>query len=272
MIRKKPKSLVVFGNGINCEQETAHANRLAGFDPELVHIDEFVERPKGIHRYSFINFPGGFLDGDDLGSAKAQAVKWKYQRMAGTGRRFLDELVKFVEDGKIIIGICNGFQLLVKTGLLPALGKTYGTQSATLTANDLGRFEDRWVYLKTNRFSHCIFTSDMDKIYLPVRHGEGKCIVDSTQSLSAMKQGGNIVLQYADQRGEISMAYPDNPNGSIESIAAICDDTGRVFGLMPHPEAFVHRTQHPRWTREDVQSEGDGLKIFRNACDYISKS
>lgn len=131
MTRKRPKSLVVFGNGINCENETAHANRLAGFEPELVHIDEFVERPGMIHRYSFINFPGGFLDGDDLGSARAQAVKWKYQRMAGTGRRFLDELVKFVEGGKIIMGICNGFQLLVKTGLLPALGKTYGKQSAT---------------------------------------------------------------------------------------------------------------------------------------------
>ncbi|OPY03111.1 MAG: Phosphoribosylformylglycinamidine synthase 1 [Syntrophorhabdus sp. PtaB.Bin047] len=272
MTRKRPKSLVVFGNGINCENETAHANRLAGFEPELVHIDEFVERPGLIHGYSFINFPGGFLDGDDLGSAKAQAVKWKYQKMADTGRRFLDELMKFVEDGKVIMGICNGFQLLVKTGLLPALGKTYGRQSATLTANDLGRFEDRWVHLKANRFSHCIFTSDMDKIYLPVRHGEGKCIVDSTGSLSAMKKGGNIVLQYADAAGEVSMSYPDNPNGSMEAIAAICDDTGRVFGLMPHPEAFVHRTQHPRWTREEVPNEGDGLKIFRNACKYISES
>ncbi|MDD3844738.1 MAG: phosphoribosylformylglycinamidine synthase subunit PurQ [Syntrophorhabdaceae bacterium] len=272
MIGKKPKSLVVFGNGINCENETAHANRLAGFVPELVHIDEFVERPGMIHRYTFINFPGGFLDGDDLGSAKAQAVKWKYLEMAGTGRRFLDELVKFVENGKIIIGICNGFQLLVKTGLLPALGKTYGKQSATLAANDLGRFEDRWVCLKANRFSHCIFTRDMDRIYLPVRHGEGKCIVDSAESLSAMKEGGNIVLQYADSAGEVSMSYPDNPNGSAEAIAAICDDTGRVFGLMPHPEAFVDRTQHPRWTREEISSEGDGLKIFRNACKYISES
>jgi phosphoribosylformylglycinamidine synthase len=112
----------------------------------------------------------------------------------------------------------------------------------------------------------------MDKIYLPVRHGEGKCIVDSPEALSAMKRGGNIVLQYADSTGAVSMTYPDNPNGSAEAIAAICDDTGRVFGLMPHPEAFVHRTQHPRWTREEVPSEGDGLKIFRNACKYISES
>lgn len=269
---KRPKSLILFGNGINCEGETAHANRLAGFDPELVHIDEFVEKPSLIHGFSFINFPGGFLDGDDLGSARAQAVKWKYQKIAGTGRRFLDELVKFVEDGKIIIGICNGFQLLIKTGLLPAIGGSYGRQSATITSNDSGRFEDRWAYLKVNQFSHCIFTNDMDKIYLPVRHGEGKCIVGSPGDLSDMNEKGHIVLQYADEDWGITMQYPENPNGSTQAIAAICDDTGRVFGLMPHPEAFVHRTQHPRWTRGGVSEEGDGLKIFKNACKYISES
>lgn len=272
MTQKKPKSLVFFGNGINCEHETAHANRLAGFNPELVHIDEFAENPRMIHKYSFINFPGGFLDGDDLGSAKAQSVKWKYQKVAGTGRRLLDELVKFIDDGKIIIGICNGFQLLIKTGLLPATGKSYGSQAATLTANDSGRFEDRWTYLKANPFSHCIFTYDMDKIYLPVRHGEGKCIVDSEQALSAIRAGRNIVLQYADSEGNVTAAYPDNPNGSVDSIAALCDDTGRVFGLMPHPEAFVRRIQHPRWTREKLDEEGDGLTIFKNACKYISES
>lgn len=272
MTRKRPKSLVFFGNGINCENETAYANTLAGFDPELIHIDQFAEDPRKIHGYTFVNFPGGFLDGDDLGSAKAQSVKWRYQKMAGTGRRLLDELVKFVDDGKIIIGICNGFQLLIKTGLLPALRKKYGAQTATLTANDSGRFEDRWTYLKANPFSHCIFTYDMDKIYLPVRHGEGKCVVDSTDSLSSMRAGGNIVLQYADSTGAVTEAYPENPNGSVDSIAALCDDTGRVFGLMPHPEAFVRRIQHPRWTREELEEEGDGLKIFKNACKYISES
>ncbi len=272
MTRKRPKSLIFFGNGINCENETAYANRLAGFDPELIHIDEFAEDPRRIHKYTFINFPGGFLDGDDLGSAKAQSVKWKHQKMARTDRRLFDELVKFVEDGKLIIGICNGFQLLIKTGLLPATGKNYGVQTATLTANDSGRFEDRWTYLKANRFSHCIFTYDMNRIYLPVRHGEGKCVVDSSDNLSSMRAGGNIVLQYADHAGAVTAAYPDNPNGSVDSIAALCDDTGRVFGLMPHPEAFVRRVQHPRWTREDVEEEGNGLKIFKNACKYISES
>ncbi|MEN6615400.1 MAG: phosphoribosylformylglycinamidine synthase subunit PurQ [Syntrophorhabdus sp.] len=271
MIRKRPKSLVFFGNGINCEHETAHANRLAGFDPELVHINEFAEDPRIIHKYTFLNFPGGFLDGDDLGSARAQAVKLKYQKIAG-GKRFLDELVKFVDDGKLIIGICNGFQLLVKTGLLPGTGRKYGQQTATLTSNDSGRFEDRWVYLKRNPFSHCIFTDDMDKIYLPVRHGEGKCIVDTTDNFSAIRNGGNIVLQYAGSDGAVTALYPENPNGSVDSIAALCDDSGRIFGLMPHPEAYVRRQQHPRWTREHVEPEGDGLKIFKNACKYISES
>lgn len=272
MTKKRPKSLVLYGNGINCERETAHANTLAGFDPELIHVDELLERPTAIHRFRFINFPGGFLDGDDLGSAKAQAVKWKHQKMVGTGRRFLDELVKFIEEKKIIIGICNGFQLLVKTGLLPAPKGVYGRQVATLCANDSGRFEDRWVSLKVNRFSHCIFTSDMDKIYLPVRHGEGKFVVDSEENIAAMREGGHLALWYADESGEATMRYPDNPNGSFEAVAAVCDETGRIFGIMPHPEAFVYRLQHPRWTRGFAGEEGDGLKIFRNACKYISES
>lgn len=269
MKKKKPKSLILFGNGINCEYETAHANRLAGFDADLMHIDETMENPKRIHRYAFINFPGGFLDGDDLGSAKAQAVKWKYQTIRGSQGRFLDELVKFVYDGKIIIGICNGFQLLVKTGLLPGIEGNYGKQTATLTSNDSGKFEDRWVTLKVNQLSHCIFTKDMDKIYLPVRHGEGKCVIDVPENKAIMVEKGHIVMQYSDEEGVATGAYPYNPNGSTSAIAAFCDPTGRIFGLMPHPEAFVHYTQHPRWTREAHDPEGDGLKIFKNAYKYI---
>ncbi len=269
MKKKNLKSLVLFGNGINCEYETAYANRLAGFSVDIMHIDEMMENPEVIHRYSFINFPGGFLDGDDLGSAKAQAVKWKYQTMKGSRGRFLDELVRFVDGGKIIIGICNGFQLLVKTGLLPGIEGEHGKQIATLTSNDSGRFEDRWVTLKINQLSHCIFTKDMDKIYLPVRHGEGKCVVDALENKAKIVEKGHIVMQYSDEAGVVTDVYPYNPNGSTDAIAAFCDATGRIFGLMPHPEAFVHYTQHPRWTREVLDTEGDGLKIFRNAYNYI---
>jgi len=265
---KKPRSLILFGNGINCEYETAHAHRLVGFDAELLHINALMENPGAIHRYSFINLPGGFLDGDDLGAAKAQAVRWKYQEIGDSGKRFIDEAIKFIADGKIILGICNGFQLLAKTGLLPGLEGKYGSQPVTLTFNDSGKFEDRWVELKANSRSRCIFTKGIDTIYLPVRHGEGKFMTDTPDSLTLLERNGHVALQYADESGNITMAYPDNPNGSVAAIAGICDDTGRVFGLMPHPEAYVTCTQHPRWTRERLDPEGDGLKVFRNAFSY----
>jgi phosphoribosylformylglycinamidine synthase len=268
--RRKPRSLVLSGNGINCELETAHANRLAGFDVEIVHINTLMEGAKDIHDYDFLNLPGGFLDGDDLGAGKAQAVKWRYQRIKDSENRFVDELSKFANDGKLIIGICNGFQLLAKTGLLPGLKGDYGRQCVSLTFNDSGRFEDRWVFLRMNPFSSCIFTRDIVRIYLPVRHGEGKLVIEGEYGGGAdLKEGGHVVMQYCDEHGEITSAYPYNPNGSIMSVAGLCDPSGRIFGLMPHPEAFVHFTQHPRWTREKLPVEGDGLKIFRNAYDYI---
>ncbi len=273
MKKKRPKSLVLFGNGINCEYETVYANRLAGFDTTLLHIDRLMENPKDIRSYAFINFPGGFLDGDDLGSAKAQAVKWRYQKLRSSTERFIDELCRFVADGKILLGICNGFQLLVKTGLLPAAGGEYGRQTVTLTSNDSGRFEDRWAHLKINQLSRCIFTRDMDKIYLPVRHGEGKCVADSRETIGKIKEGGHIVLQYADEKGNVTDEYPSCPNGSTEAIAGLCDASGRIFGLMPHPEGFIHYTQHPRWTREPVEEAGgDGLRIFRNAYRFVSEN
>lgn len=268
MKTKHPKSLILVGNGINCEYETAHAHTLVGFRPDFLHINALRANPKKIHDYAFLTLPGGFLDGDDLGAAKAQAVRWKYQTMGDSGRRFLDELIDFVTEGKIILGICNGFQLLVKTGLLPGINNNYGTQSITLTYNDSGRFEDRWVWLKGNQFSRCIFTKGIDTIYLPVRHGEGKLVVGTSEILDQLKSGGHVVMQYADEGGDVASSYPSNPNGSIGAIAGICDKSGRIFGLMPHPEAFAHRTQHPRWTRENVPEEGEGLRIFKNAFDY----
>jgi len=271
MKKGKPKSLILFGNGINCEYETAHAHRIAGFEPDLVHINALLENPKKIFDYTFITLPGGFLDGDDLGAAKAQAVRWKYRVINDSGRTFINELVDFVMRGNIILGICNGFQLLVKTGLLPAIQGIYGQQSVTLTFNDSGKFEDRWVHLHINAFSHCIFTQNIDRMYLPVRHGEGKLMVNAMETLAALKQG-HIVMQYADEHGTVTDHYPYNPNGSIESIAGICDGTGRIFGLMPHPEAFVHYTQHPQWTRKSLPLQGDGLQIFKNAFRYVREN
>jgi phosphoribosylformylglycinamidine synthase subunit PurQ / glutaminase len=267
--KRKPRSLVLSGNGINCELETAHANRMVGFRVDIVHISTLMEGTKSIHDYDFLNLPGGFLDGDDLGAGKAQAVKWRYQLIKGSTKRFIDELMKFVADGKLVIGICNGFQLLTKLGLLPGLQNDYARQTASLTFNDSGRFEDRWTYVKTNSFSSCIFTRDIDRIYLPVRHGEGKLVLGGGIGPEDLVKSGHIVMQYCDKGGTVTENYPHNPNGSAMSVAGLCDNSGRIFGLMPHPEAFVHYTQHPRWTRETIPQEGDGLKIFRNAFEYV---
>lgn len=268
--KTKPRSLVLSGNGLNCEQETAHANRIVGFAVDIVHISALMEGTKSIHDYDFLNLPGGFLDGDDLGAGKAQAVKWRYQPMKDSTKRFIDDLLTFVSDEKLIIGICNGFQLLTKTGLLPGFKNNHQQQTVTLTVNDSGRFEDRWVYVKSNSLSSCIFTKDVDKIYLPVRHGEGKLVVGADVTASELIDNGHVVMQYCDEHGKIAEEFPANPNGSVMSIAGLCDSSGRVFGLMPHPEAFVHYTQHPRWTREALPEEGGGLKIFRNAYEYLA--
>ena len=180
-----------------------------------------------------------------------------------------EELLQFIKAGKLILGVCNGFQLMVKLGLLPALNGNYTEQSATLTFNDSGRFEDRWVYLKANAQSPCVFTRGIDVVYLPVRHGEGKFIPESDAILEQIEKKNLCALQYCTDDGAPTMDYPANPNGSINAIAGICNETGRLFGLMPHPEAYLHRTNHPRWTRENLPEEGQGLAIFRNAVNFI---
>ena len=168
------------------------------------------------------------------------------------------------------MGICNGFQLMAKLGLIPALGGGYGAQEVTLTFNDSGRFEDRWVHLKVNPRSPCVFTQGLEEVYLPVRHGEGKFLTANPSMTQQLTQMGLVCLQYSDAAYQAAtMEYPLNPNGSVEGVAGICDATGRLFGLMPHPEAYHHRTNHPRWTREVLPDEGAGVAFFRNAVEYI---
>jgi len=181
----------------------------------------------------------------------------------------IEELLTFINTGGLILGVCNGFQLMVKLGLLPALAGNFTKQSTTLTFNDSGRFEDRWVYLKANAQSSCVFTTGIDLVYYPVRHGEGKFVPESDAILEQIEKKNLVALQYCDANGSITMDYPANPNGSTHAIADICNETVRLFGLMPHPEAFLHRTNHPRWTREDLPEEGQGLVIFQNAVRFI---
>ncbi|MCX7816255.1 MAG: phosphoribosylformylglycinamidine synthase subunit PurQ [Syntrophales bacterium] len=270
----KTKAIVLSGYGINCELETAYACSLAGFDVvDIVHFSELLHGEKKIDDYHFLNLPGGFLDGDDLGSAKACANRILHARVKGSGERLFDQFLRFIFDGKLILGVCNGFQLLIKLGLLPGLGGSYGIQSCTLTFNDSGRFEDRWVYLKVNPNSPCVFTRGSKGMYLPVRHGEGKFVTGDDSIRTKLHESNLVVLQYSDRMyRDFTMAYPENPNGSVDGIAGICDPTGRILGLMPHPEAYLHFTNHPRWTREQLPEEGMGLLIFKNAHDFVRKN
>ena len=263
------------GNGTNCEMETAHACRFAGFERvDIVTIWELVAGEKTLVDYNLLCLPGGFMDGDDLGSAKAQANRLLHSIVKKTGQPLFGQFLTFVNNGNCILGICNGFQLMVKLGLLPAFEKKYTQQTVTLTSNDSGKFEDRWVWLTANPLSPCIYTKGADKLYLPVRHGEGKFVARDDATLAQLKANNQAVLSYTTpDTHEPTMRYPDNPNGSLDAIAGVCDPTGRLFGLMPHPEAYMHKTNHPRWTREPgLPEEGMGCILFRNAYEYIRGS
>jgi len=270
MQKKAPSAIVLAGNGTNCEMETAHACRMAGFTTvDIVTVWELVSGDASLDPYDFLLLPGGFLDGDDLGSAKAQANRFLHTIVAKTGQPLFNQVITFIKNGKLILGICNGFQLMAKLGLLPALSGNF-TQQVTLTNNDSGRFEDRWVWLKSNSASPCIFTKGIESLYLPVRHGEGKFVARDRDIIESLKSNNQIVLTYVEAESRLpTMKYPDNPNGSQLSIAGVCDPSGRLFGLMPHPEAFLHKTNHPRWTREQLPDEGMGPRLFKNAYEYI---
>ena len=271
MNKKEVRSIVIAGYGTNCEMEMAHGCRLAGSEVvDIVHINELINGEKRLDDYHFLNLPGGFLDGDDLGAAKAGANRIRYAKVSRDSERLYDQFLRFIQEGKLILGVCNGFQLMVKLGLIPNLEGKDGNQEVTLTFNDSGRFEDRWVYLRINPNSPCIFTKGMKGVYLTVRHGEGKFIPKDEAVQRELGKRELIALQYSNETfQEPVMDYPLNPNGSIDAVAGICDKTGRIMGMMPHPEAYLHRTNHPRWTREEVPEEGMGLAFFRNAVQYI---
>jgi phosphoribosylformylglycinamidine synthase len=260
----KPRALVLTGYGINCDYETAHAFNLpsVGGEAVRVHLNDLIAAPTMLRDYQVFVLPGGFSFGDDIASGKVLAVKLR--------AHLLGPLREFVARGRLVLGICNGFQALVKLGLLPNLAGTC-TQDVTLTFNDSGRFEDRWVYLAVNPASTCVFTMGMDRVYLPVRHGEGKFIPRDQATLATLTESGCVALRYVDPEGQL-VGYPWNPNGSVANVAGLCDPTGRIFGLMPHPEAYLHFTNHPRWTRESVPAEGMGVQVFRNAVIYVNEA
>ena len=264
------RAVVISGNGTNCERETAQACRLAGADEvKVISIWDLVAGEGELERAHLLCLPGGFTDGDDLGAAQAAAIRLKYSRVAGgSGPPLVEVLRTYVAHGKLIIGICNGFQLLVKLGLLPDADLT---PKVSLAFNSSGRFEARWVALAVDSASPCVFTRGLDRAYFPVRHGEGRLVVGDEATGARIESRHLVPIRYASpSSGQPTDAYPDNPNGSWHSAAGLCDASGRIFGLMPHPEAFLHRTNHPRWTRErDLPEEGLGVTLFRNAVDHL---
>ena len=265
------KALVLTGYGLNCDNETAHAFELAGAAPAKVHINSLIDGSERLTDYHILAFVGGFSWGDDHGAGVVQAVRLK--------TRIGDQIREFVEKGRLILGICNGFQALVNLGLLPGFDHDYRSRSVALTYNDGGNFRDDWVNLTVNADSPCIFTREIEQLDLPVRHGEGKFYAEPPV-IERLTSANQVVMRYAAPAGHpAGCQFPYNPNGSVEDIAGICDPNGRVFGLMPHPEAYNHFTNHPLWSRqielsrrkkEKMESEPTpGIKIFRNAVEFV---
>ena len=250
----KVRTLILRAPGTNCDEETAFAFEQAGAVVSLVYISQLIDCTKQLKDYQIMVIPGGFTYGDDLGAGKVLANEIKL--------KLSPDIEKFVNGGRLILGICNGFQALVKAGFLPGLSPQ-NKQILTLAANDSGRFECRWVYLMANQESRCIFTRGIKRLYLPVAHGEGKVVADPK-----VLPNLDVALYYTDEQGSTKAGYPYNPNGSVEDIAGISDATGRIFALMPHPERFIRASQHPRWQSEGTKEGGDGFKIFTNAVKW----
>ncbi|MDI9433688.1 MAG: phosphoribosylformylglycinamidine synthase I [Planctomycetota bacterium] len=255
------RALVLRAAGVNCDMETHHALELAGAKADRVHVNRLIEDKSLLDRYHIVVFPGGFSYGDDVAAGRILANQIVHH--------LADPIRRFIDDGKLVLGICNGFQVLVKMGVLPGNG-AFKQEHVTITHNDSGKFEDRWVHLlpQTDR---CVFIEPQRQIYLPVAHGEGKVVTADAATLDRLKSEGFIAYKYVGPDGEEG-PYPINPNGSVESIAGLTDSTGRVMGLMPHPERFVRRTQHPHWTRLGEDLDPDGIKIFRNAVRYAQEN
>jgi phosphoribosylformylglycinamidine synthase I len=273
------RAVILTGYGLNCDYETDYSLKIAGAECHRIHINELISKQGSdsgidLSEFHILVFGGGFAWADDHGAGVVLATKLKFN--------IGDQIDRFIREGKLVIGICNGFQSLVNLGLLPGFDLNYQQRKVALTCNDTGNFIDTWVNLKINPGSPCIWTEGISQIELPVRHGEGKFYA-AGDDIDRLDKNHQIVAQYADREGNRANGrWPLNPNGSLMDIAGICDPTGRVFGLMPHPEAFHHYTNHPDWTRrkemlkregEKIETrEGNGVRIFRNAVRYVKEA
>jgi len=250
----KVRTLVLRAPGTNCDAEATFAFQQAGAVVTPVHVNQLICGEQRLTDYQILVIPGGFTYGDDITGGKVLANELKL--------KLGEDIQRFIEAGGLILGICNGFQVLAKACILPEPASG-NSPLLTLAANDSGKFECRWIHLKVNKESPCVFTRDIDSMYLPVAHGEGKFVADP-EVLAKL----NAVVYYTDEHGNCQAGYPHNPNGSIGNIAGICDSSGRIFALMPHPERYIRGTQHPQWTRLGAKEYGDGFQVFLNAVKW----
>jgi len=264
LFMKHPQALILRAPGTNCDRETAFALECAGAETHILHVKRILEDRSHLAQAQILCLPGGFSYGDDVAAGRILGNQIRHH--------LAEAMHEFREAGKLILGICNGFQVLIKSGLMLDEKKSAAAEnSATLTWNDSGKFEDRWVHLET-RSDRSPLLSGIEKMYLPVAHAEGKFVTGSSAMLDTLEANGQLILCYCNPqpREDEPVAFPENPNGSLRAVAGICDPSGRVLGLMPHPERYIDRTQHPRWTRGEGREEGDGLKIFKNAVAYFA--
>lgn len=260
----QPRTLVLRAPGINRDGDAVQAIEAAGGTAERVHVNAILAGDIHLRDYAMLIIPGGFSYGDHLGAGKLLAVD--------LALRLADQIRAFVDDGRPVLGICNGFQVLVKSGVLPGIapGGSDETPLATLTDNESQRFECRWVHLAPEASSQCVFTKNLpERMEIPIAHGEGRFVARDEAALAHLEANGQIALRYVGTNG--TAAYPANPNGSVGNIAGICNPQGNVLGLMPHPEDAIRPTQHPAWTREPWRTQGDGLALFRNAVRYAKE-
>lgn len=265
----KPPVLILTGYGVNCEAESMFAWQLADANPRMVHLHDLLERPVLLNQFKALMFIGGFSFGDHMGSGQVMALCLRC--------RAEEEIIRFINRGNLVLGVCNGFQVMVKLGLLPGFDGNYLNRNITLTHNDCGFFQNFWVNLGFESKCPCVFTRGLKAMPLPIRHGEGKILAMDKTVLKRLENENCVACRYIDPRTRRpTMRFPANPNGALNSIAGLCDPTGRVFGLMPHPEAYLFPENHPQWQRQKLAGllpeHGFGLKIFQNAVEYLKKA
>jgi len=262
-----PSVLVLRAAGTNCERETAYAFERFGATSETLHVNALLAEPERLLAHHVLAVPGGSSYGDDVGAGAVFAAE--------LGTRLADPLLRFVDEGGLVLGICNGFQVLVRLGLLPGLDAPLGRPEVSLTDNVSHKYEDRWVRLEIASRA-CVFVGDMEAPELPLAHAEGRIVCRDETVRARLRDEDRVVFRYADAAGRPTDVYPANPNGSVDAIAGLTDRTGRVLGLMPHPERALFGFHHPDWTRRGYDGSGPpdlgpGAPLCLNACDWVRR-